>query len=231
VIRYAEPGATIRSVFRLAPPGLVGTLTVALRSLADDALAVAPTTAGIVEQLDADENPTGNYTATLVVPEDAELGDYQPEFSYLGVEYPDDTVWVVTDTGRAPAPIDYTPTLDDVGALLHARTKATVGGESVETGTFTENSRPSAATVERLIGEATRDVAMRIGLVVPADFVGKARDAATLRAAALVERSMQPEQAEGVTATFTSLRLDYEATVKTLSRNVELALHAEKGLL
>jgi hypothetical protein len=88
-------------------------------------------------------------------------------------------------------PIDITPSVADVGALLRARTKD-VNGEEV--GTFNDDTRPTAAQVITLIEEAVGDIKTRIGPTPPAELAGAGRSAAAMFTACLIELSYYPEQ-------------------------------------
>jgi hypothetical protein len=94
----------------------------------------------------------------------------------------------VTDSGLP----DWAPDLDEVGALLRARTKDDVGQEL---GTFTEATRPTDENVLELIRQACDDV---LGLFtvedVPASSQTMCRRAAALRTALSIEISYFPEQ-------------------------------------
>lgn len=67
-------GGTILPILTGAPAGLVGTLTVALRALPSGTVAIAATTAGIVEYAQAS---TSNYQATITIPTTLEPGTYE----------------------------------------------------------------------------------------------------------------------------------------------------------
>src|SRR5207244_4319034 len=58
---------------------------------------------------------------------------------------------------RQPA---WRPALDDVGALIRARTKDVNGNE---VGTFNEDTRPTGALVEIIIDAAVADLIARVG--------------------------------------------------------------------
>lgn len=85
----------------------------------------------------------------------------------------------------------YTPTVDQVGALLRARTKDDAGNEL---GTFTEDTRPTAVQVEELIRQAIDTIANKVGNKVPDQLIPETQRLVALRAAMLVEASYFPEQ-------------------------------------
>jgi hypothetical protein len=88
-------------------------------------------------------------------------------------------------------PIDITPSVADVAALLRARTKDYNGDE---VGTFNDDTRPTSAQVITLIDEAVADVQARMGQSPPPELAGAGKSAAAMMAACLVELSYFPEQ-------------------------------------
>lgn len=105
-----------------------------------------------------------------------------------------------TDPVPAVADPAFRPTLNDVGALLRARTKTTAAREGAyaqgeEIGTFNTDTRPSGTQVEALISQAVKAVAGRVG-DVPVVHEGTAQHLAAVYAAMLVESSYFPEQIE-----------------------------------
>ena len=110
---YKRPGDTVTTTLIAYKPGLVGSLTVALRRLATNVLAIAATPYGIVEQ-----DPGGdrsNYTAHLALPGDLSFGVYQAEFADGATILPDDELVEVSgqlvggDPLATPVPSGYAP--------------------------------------------------------------------------------------------------------------------------
>jgi len=118
------------------------------------------------------------------------------------------------------------PTVAQVGAILHARTRASDGAGGEESGTFTANTRPTAAQVTSLIATATADVHMRVGGTVDDDLHEAYRNCVALRTGMLIELGFTPEQAGNTTdrTTYQSLRLDYGEAVRTLVAQVNKRL-------
>lgn len=84
-----RPNTEIFSILRLAPTGLVGTLTLGwVNAETGDAVGVA-STSGITEIAE----PSGNYTGTLTTP--ADEGLYIPQWINVDVEVLDDIVYEV----------------------------------------------------------------------------------------------------------------------------------------
>jgi hypothetical protein len=83
------------------------------------------------------------------------------------------------------------PSLDDIGALLHARTTLEGGGEA---GTFTSTTHPTGVQVQTLIDMAVPLVLIQLPATVPTGLYGTVRFAIAHKVAAMVERSYFTEQ-------------------------------------
>jgi len=90
-----------------------------------------------------------------------------------------------------PLTLPWRPTVDDVAALLRARTKDASGNEL---GTFTPDTRPTDVEVELLITNGCAKVASYVGWDLPDECVEEGRHLATLVAAYEAELSYWPEQ-------------------------------------
>jgi hypothetical protein len=90
-----------------------------------------------------------------------------------------------------PLTVPWRPTVDDVAALLRARTKDASGNE---VGTFTANTRPTDAEVEQLITNGCAKVASLATWYVPDGATAEATHLAAIVAACEVETSYFPEQ-------------------------------------
>jgi hypothetical protein len=86
------------------------------------------------------------------------------------------------------------PTIDELAALLRARTVDRFGNEA---GTFNENTRPTATEAQAIIDSAYDLVSLRIGPLPDGDeLIGsQAKSVILLLAARLVETVYYPEQA------------------------------------
>jgi len=98
---------------------------------------------------------------------------------------------VETPPGFDPLTVPWRPSVDDVAALLRARTKDASGNEL---GTFTSETRPTDAEVEQLITNGMGKVASRVGWELPEQTWEEARHLASLVAACEVEVSYRPEE-------------------------------------
>lgn len=112
----------------------------------------------------------------------------------------------------------WTPSVDQVAALIRARTKVPGGHEE---GTFTTQTRPTKAEVESLIAQAVDHVAAAIGGDPCSDQLEESSGAASaLLAAILIEQSYWPEQAEARGSTAARLESLFNARMKTLTAAV-----------
>jgi hypothetical protein len=105
------------------------------------------------------------------------------------------------------------PTVDDVGALLTART---VDERGNELGTFTGSTRPTNLQVDALIDMAVADLGSRIGVDIPAAYWDEARRIAALQAAALVESSFSPRELDTDHSAYRQYTAMYLAAVPQL---------------
>lgn len=125
---------------------------------------------------------------------------------------------------------DYTPTLDDVGALVRDRTVDSGGNE---VGTFTPNTRPTDAEAQELINDAVNDAYSIFGEDIPdaqdPDNPGAIRNAAKeavgYHAAALIELSHFGEQV----ARGNSPYEEYERLWEEAAQRVQAAIVSQGG--
>jgi hypothetical protein len=117
-------------------------------------------------------------------------------------------------------PINITPSVADVAALLRARTKD-INGEEI--GTFNDDTRPTSSQAIRLIEEAVADIEARMGLSPPPELAGAGKSAAAMMAACLIELSYFPEQVR-------SDRSAFEAYWTLLQNKITALQEAARGL-
>lgn len=182
----ARPGATFEVTAYNAPTGLVGTIGVHIEDGQGNTV-LARTTTGIVESPVSD----GVYTATLTAPTTS--GQYIVIFDTGGADplvVVEDLLVTLADPGFS-FPEGSTPTVDELSALLRARTYS----NGQQEGVFNSETRPTASQVADLISMAAGYVLGRTGADVPDDLLPAVRYATALRAAMLIEMSYWPEQA------------------------------------
>jgi hypothetical protein len=107
---------------------------------------------------------------------------------------------------------DYTPTIDDVGALLRARTKDSDGEEI---GTFTPTTRPTDTEVETLIGQAAGYMSLFVGDDTPQALWEEIGDVVSIRAAMTIELSYYPEQVASDRSAYAQYKLLWDEAVGT----------------
>lgn len=120
----------------------------------------------------------------------------------------------------------YRPRVEDVAALVRARTKPTDG--QVPLGTFNETTYPTGEQVESLITQAVLEVDARIGTVGPT-LRARAGNVAALYAAMLVELSYFPEQIDTDQSPYDRLKELYDQALAGLLAAV-LGNSPRKGL-
>jgi hypothetical protein len=111
---------------------------------------------------------------------------------------------------------EITPTLEDVGSILRARTRSDESG--IESGTFSEGTRPTAEQVYELMEQAETEVIVRC----PSDLTtlnerltAFAKRMVALRTAMLIELALFPDQTVDSDSVYEKLREDYESLTKT----------------
>ena len=110
------------------------------------------------------------------------------------------------------------PTVDDVAALIRARTK-TASGEEI--GTFTSETRPTDVQVQQLIILAEGDVLVQVGAKLWPETASEATSMIALRAACFVELSYWPEQIRTDRSAYEWLWRTYEAGMTALLAAIE----------
>lgn len=112
----------------------------------------------------------------------------------------------------------FAPTVDEVAALIRARTKV-AGGKEV--GTFNDITRPTGAEVALLIGQAVGHVSAAIGGDPCNDQLKvSAKAASAMLTAILVEQSYWPEQAEARGSSAARLEALFNTRMKSLTAAV-----------
>lgn len=190
---YARTGHTFEATLDNAPTGLTGTLGVAIYDTpADEDPIVARTTAGIAE------SPAGSglYAVTLTAPDDS--GTYSVVWDDGDGNYAREDL-IVSSTWEPVTATDITPTLDEVGALIKARTRDDDGNEL---GTFTDDTRPTGDEVTDFVTFAVSEVTLRIPASgdLPDALIAYARRLVAIRAAMSVELSFDPDRTGDDTA-------------------------------
>jgi len=110
-------------------------------------------------------------------------------------------------------PESYMPSVQDVAALLRARTKDSTG---VEVGTFNDDTRPTSAQAATMIDTAVNEVLVAVG-PGPPDWLGMGiKSAATIKAAMLIELSYFPEQVQSSRSAYPEYAQLYQFEIQAL---------------
>jgi hypothetical protein len=116
-----------------------------------------------------------------------------------------------------PAPdvpvVGLRPSVDDVAALLRARTQDTEGRE---VGTFNDDTRPTASEVDLHIDTALALVATRLPVEVPDRFGTAVSSLVAYRAALRIEKSYFPEQVRSDRSAYDQLLQEYTDDLQAL---------------
>lgn len=120
------------------------------------------------------------------------------------------------------------PSVNDVGALLRART---VDQDGNEAGTFDDDTRPTGETVQTYIEQAVDEILTRVGGdLVRQEYAANAANLAAIRAAMTVELSHYPEQVAEGQSSFDQLSTLYETGVTALAHAIRDGSPTRKGI-
>lgn len=114
---------------------------------------------------------------------------------------------------------DWMPGLEQVGALIRARTRNTLG---VEVGTFTADTRPTDEEAHRVLVQACQDIVSEVGHNLPAPVWNIADSVGALGTALLIELSYYPEQINSGASPYIQLKELYDQRLANLKRQVRL---------
>ena len=117
-----------------------------------------------------------------------------------------------TVRGAVPPPEAW-PTVDEVAALLRARTKDNNG---VEVGTFNPDTRPTDQGAGELIANAAQAVAGELAADVPIELYGSFSFCTKLYAACLVEKAYFPEQVQSSRSAYDQYWAEYLRAIEAL---------------
>lgn len=115
------------------------------------------------------------------------------------------------------ADFDYTPSAEDVAAIMRARTRTPDGA----LGSFTPDTDPSLELVESLILPAAGMVSAAIGQDIHADYLPAARLAATACTAMLVELTIQQKAGTDETSAYQHYRDLYQEAIARVAGAVQ----------
>jgi hypothetical protein len=187
---------------------------------------IAWSSAAITQVTASEDGPDWRYRATRTAP--ATTGVYTRKWR-LAADAPDGEVWtdtvpLVVSIFAAEIP-DWAPIPDVVAAILRARTRGPASRDAQTAGehdTFTEDTRPTYAQVQELIGLAAGDMLGLTGGRGPCtDSLTLSMSTATAyRAAMLCEVSYFPEQTTNDQSAFEALRKMWESSGASIAATV-----------
>lgn len=127
--------------------------------------------------------------------------------------------------GSVPPPEAW-PTVDEVAALLRARTKDVNGNE---VGTFNPDTRPTDTGAGELIANAAQAVAGELAADVPTVLYGSFSFTTKLYAACLIEKAYYPEQIQSARSAYDQYWAEYLRAVEALKDRIPDATGGLEG--
>lgn len=138
--------------------------------------------------------------------------------------------WLDDDSNEAIGATVFTegpafrPIATDVSGVMRSRTYSDGQADDpmgTQRGVFGTDTNPTLEAVERdFLTQAADHLLLETGQI-PGEYIDRARQVATLRAAAEIERSYVAQQAEGTPSIYQTLRMTYEAEAKTLVERLQ----------
>lgn len=185
--------------------------------------------------LDEAASPAGPWTAVetfTLTPVDSDPTDPLPRAftteiatittGYVRIRFVDATgdEQATQPVAYPPTGDAYTPTVDEIAALIPARTVDADTGATL--GTFTGATHPTASSVETIAQIAAAFVASRLGGVVDDVVAPQARHVAALRAAMQIELGYFPEQVRTDRSAYPELKALYDADLASIPGFVDV---------
>jgi CheY-like chemotaxis protein len=216
----AQTGVAFNVIAMDAPVGQTGVIQVEVYRLGDGATIIGPHTDNIFELR------PGTYTTSLTVPE---AGSYIIRWFIPNGVSAEEELQVLNAAPPVIISDINSPTVDEIGALLRARTQ---NGDDNEIGTFTSDTRPTDDQVQSIIMMAQSVVVGAVGdldalVCGTADQVRtQARFMMALLASMLVELSYFPGQIETGNSPYPHYRDMFDAQMPGL---IEAAAECRAG--
>jgi hypothetical protein len=114
-------------------------------------------------------------------------------------------------------PIEWTPTLQDVGHVVLSRTRDSNG---TVLGTFTSDTQPTDEEVRVLIQKAIDDVMPLIGTDIPEELISEAQNVASIRTAMYIELTFYANEVAMNRSVYPELKALFDEKVATLAKAV-----------
>jgi len=114
-------------------------------------------------------------------------------------------------------PIEWTPTLQDVGHVVLVRT---VDSNGNTLGTFTDDTKPTDDQCRVLIQKAVDDVLPLIGSDIPEELISEAQNVASIRTAMYIELTYYGNEVAMNRSVYPELKTLFDEKVATLAKAV-----------
>jgi len=115
-------------------------------------------------------------------------------------------------------PIEWTPTLQDVGHVVLSRTRDSNGNIL---GTFTDDTQPTDEECRVLIEKAIDDVLPLIGSDIPEELIGEAQNIASIRTAMYIELTFYANEVATNRSVYPELKALFDEKVATLAKAIQ----------
>src|SRR5215472_5372654 len=114
-------------------------------------------------------------------------------------------------------PIEWTPTLQDVGHVILSRTRDDNGNVL---GTFTDVTQPTDDEARIIIQQAVDDCIPLLGTDIPDELIGEAQHVCAIRAAMYIEITFYANEVAVNRSVYPELKVLFDEKVKTLSQAI-----------
>ena len=124
-------------------------------------------------------------------------------------------------------PIEWTPSLQDVGHVVLSRTRDSNGNVL---GTFTDATQPTDDEVRILIDKAMADMIPLIGTDIPDELIPEAQHIASIRTAMYIEITFYANEVATNRSVYPELKVLYDEKIASLSKAV-IAVESGQSLV
>jgi len=114
-------------------------------------------------------------------------------------------------------PIEWTPTLQDVGHVVLSRTRDDAGNIL---GTFTDKTQPTDDQCRVLIEKAIDDIIPLIGTDIPEELIGEAQNIASIRTAMYIELTYYANEVATNRSVYPELKALFDEKVAALAKAI-----------
>jgi hypothetical protein len=189
-----------------------------------------PWTTVMIEESDSETGPWNLIDTQNLVPVDADPTDpMSRSFTTSNATLDVGVGWYMVSFGdvnnnvqETPptfngVPIEWTPTLIDVGHVVLSRTRDNNG---VVLGTFTDVTQPTDEEVDILIQKAIDDIIPLIGTDIPESLIGEAQNVASIRTAMYIELTFFANEVAMNRSVYPELKVLFDEKILALSKAI-----------